>query len=238
LKLYSAKPLENFSYIHGIKNNRAVHIGMIDVPVDMSEVKKVLEECKKNNFHAVDILCFDFAYEVNEMAKILGKKKGIDVTLIQIPSINEIKSLLATTDIDILKIPDEIVDERTLKHIKFHEPNYVELETRIKGREVEIEIKKFVVPPTPELAEMKDKIKDQRELIDYWAVDWDYKEDTFYNTWQSFRTKKNPKVEYIANSKDAKPEPYYKEPGSYKIAVKIIDVFGNELTKVLEIKID
>jgi adenine-specific DNA-methyltransferase len=189
-------------------------------------------------FHAVDILGFDFAYEVNEMAKILGKKKGIDVALIQIPSINEIKSLLATTNIDILKIPDDIVDEKTLKHIKFHEPNYVELETRMKGREVEIEIKKFVVPPTPELSEIKDKIKDQRELIDYWAVDWDYKEDTFYNTWQSFRTKKNPKVEYIANSKDAKPEPYYKQPGSYKIAVKIIDVFGNELTKVLEIKID
>jgi adenine-specific DNA-methyltransferase len=238
LKLYLAKPLENFSYIHGIKNNRAIHIGMIDIPVDMPEVKKVLEECKKNNFHAVDILGFDFAYEVNEMAKILGKKKGIDVALIQIPSINEIKSLLATTDIDILKIPDEIVDEKTLKHIKFHEPNYVELETRIKGREVEIEIKKFVVPPTPELAEIKYKIKDQRELIDYWAVDWDYKEDTFYNTWQSFRTKKNPKVEYIANSKDAKPEPYYKEPGNYKIAIKIIDVFGNELTKVLEVKID
>jgi adenine-specific DNA-methyltransferase len=238
LKLYSAKPLENFAYIHGIKHNRAVHIGMIDVPVDMPEVKKVLEECKKNNFHAVDILGFDFAYEVNEMAKFLGKKIGIDVALIQIPSINEIKSLLATTDIDILKIPDEIVDEKTLKHIKFHEPNYVELETRIKGREVEIEIKKFVVPPTPELAEIKDKIKDQRELIDYWAVDWDYKEDTFYNTWQSFRTKKNPKVEYVANSKDAKPEPYYKELGNYKIAVKIIDVFGNELTKVLEVKID
>jgi adenine-specific DNA-methyltransferase len=236
LKLYSAKPLENFAYIHGIKNNRAVHIGMIDVPVDMPEVKKVLEECKKNNFHAVDILGFDFAYEVNEMAKILGKKKGIDVALIQIPSINEIKSLLATTNINILKIPDEIVDEKTLKHIKFHEPNYVELETRIKGREVEIEIKKFIVPPTPELAEIKDKIKDQRELIDYWAVDWDYKEDTFYNTWQSFRTKKNPKVEYIANSRDAKPEPYYKEPGNYKIAVKIIDVFGNELTKVLEVE--
>jgi adenine-specific DNA-methyltransferase len=238
LKLYSAKPLENFAYIHGIKNNRAVHIGMIDTPVDMPEVKKVLEECKKNNFHAVDILGFDFAYEVNEMAKILGKKKGIDVALIQIPSINEIKSLLATTDIDILKIPDEIVDEKTLKHIKFHDPNYVELETRIKGREVEIEIKKFVVPPTPELAEIKDKIKDQRELIDYWAVDWDYKEDAFYNTWQSFRTKKNPKVEYVANSKDAKPEPYYKQPGNYKVAVKIIDVFGNELTKVLEVKID
>jgi len=237
LKLYSAKPLENFSYIHGIKDKRAVHVGFVDSPVTMEEVKKVLEECKKNNFNAVDILGFDFSYEVNEMAKVLGKRKNIDVALIQIPSFNEIKSILATTDIDILKIPDEIVDEKTLEQIKFHEVNYVDLGIKINGREVEIEIKKFIVVPTPELAEISDKIKDSRELIDYWAIDWDYKEDTFHNTWQSFRTKKKPKVEYKAKSTDAKPIGYYKNPGHYKIAVKIIDVFGNELTKIIEVDI-
>jgi len=43
-------------------------------------------------------------------------------------------------------------------------------------------------------------IKDSRELIDYWAIDWDYKGDTFHNQWQSFRVKKNPKffIEYIS----------------------------------------
>jgi len=42
------------------------------------------------------------------------------------------------------------------------------------------------------------KVKDSRELIDYWAIDWDYKGDTFHNQWQSFRVKKNPRVDYEA----------------------------------------
>ena len=29
-------------------------------------------------------------------------------------------------------------------------------------------------------------------MIDYWAVDWDYKNDTFHNQWQSYRTRKEP----------------------------------------------
>ncbi len=31
--------------------------------------------------------------------------------------------------------------------------------------------------------------------MDYWAVDWDYKDDTFHNQWQTYRTRKNPKME-------------------------------------------
>lgn len=238
LKLYNAKEVSGYDYIHGIKEKRAVHIGAIDFPVSIDEVKKVLEECRKENFTAVDILGFEFAYEVNEMAKILGKKMNIEVKLIQIPSLNEIKSLLVGMNIDIKKIPDEIVDEKILKHIKFHELNYVELETKINGRIVEIEIKKFIPVPTPELSQIADKIQDSRELIDYWAIDWDYKGDTFHNTWQSFRTKKERKVVYVAKSSEAKPKPYYEEAGEYNIAVKIIDVFGNELTKILKVKID
>ena len=29
-------------------------------------------------------------------------------------------------------------------------------------------------------------------MIDYWAVDWDFKDDTFHNQWQSYRTRKDP----------------------------------------------
>jgi len=237
LKLYSAKKVQGFSLIHGIKDNRAVHIGLIDMPVNIEEVRKVLEDCRTNNFSKVDVLGFEFAYEVNELAKILGKKNNIEVKLVQIPSLNEIKSMLVGTNIDILKVPDEIVDEKLLKHIKFNELNYVEVEEKIKDKEVELEISKFVPVPTPELSEVSDKIKDPRELIDYWAVDWDYKGDTFHNQWQSFRTKKNKQVDYIAKSKEAKPEAYYKKTGNYEIMVKIVDVFGQELTKLIKVKI-
>ncbi|OQX78703.1 MAG: hypothetical protein B6D56_08395 [Candidatus Omnitrophica bacterium 4484_70.1] len=237
LKLYGAKKVSGFSLVQGIKEKRAVHVGLIDVPIGLDEIKSILEECRRSNFSKVDILGFEFAYEVNEMAKILGKKKNIEVKLIQIPSLNEIKSMLVGTDINILKVPDEIVDEKILKHIKFKELNYVEIETQVNDKEVDLKIKKFVPVPTPELEEVANKIKDLRELIDYWAVDWDYKGDTFHNQWQSFRTKKNSKVEYVARSKDAKPNSYYKETGEYQIMVKVIDVFGNELTKLIKVDI-
>jgi hypothetical protein len=95
---------------------------------------------------------------------------------------------------------------------------------------VTLKITDFQLPPTPELAEIASKVKDSRELIDYWAIDWDYKGDTFHNQWQSFRTKKNPKVDYEA-------EHTYDDPGEYQIMVKVVDVFGNDTNKVLRVRV-
>lgn len=117
-----------------------------------------------------------------------------------------------------------------LPYIKFVEVAYLEIETEIKGKEVVLRITDFQIPPTAELAEIASKVKDTRELIDYWAVDWDYKDDTFHNQWQSFRTKKNPRVEYEARHR-------YEDAGEYKIMVKVIDVFGNDTNKILKVRI-
>jgi len=52
------------------------------------------------------------------------------------------------------------------------------------------------------------------------------KGDTFHNQWQSFKVKKNPKVNY-----EAKPK--YEEYREYQIMVKVVDVFGNDTNKVV-----
>ncbi|MFQ6072221.1 MAG: hypothetical protein ACE5KT_05900, partial [Methanosarcinales archaeon] len=96
--------------------------------------------------------------------------------------------------------------------------------------EVTLKITDFQLPPTAELSEIASKVKDSRELIDYWAIDWDYKGDTFHNQWQSFRIKKNPKVDYEARHQ-------YEDAGEYKIMVKVVDVFGNDTNKVLKVRI-
>ncbi|MBC7319262.1 hypothetical protein H5T89_01330, partial [bacterium] len=228
LKLYQAQTLNGFTHIHGRKGDRAVHIGPLHAPVTMEEVEKVVVECRVNNFDKVDILGWEWSYEVNELAKVLARDNGIDLKLIQIPSINEIKSSLVGFDLNLLKIPDEVVSNDLLKHIKFAEVAYLEIEPEINGNDVTIRIEDFQIPPTAELAEIADKIKDPRELIDYWAIDWDYKGDTFHNQWQSFRTKRNPRVDYEVTHK-------YDEPGEYQIMIKVIDVFGNDVNKVLEV---
>jgi len=230
LNLYQAQRLSGFRYLHGRKGDRVVHIGPLNAPITMGEIEKVVVECKSNDFYKLDVLGWEWSYEVNELAKELAKKKGVDLKLVQIPSVNEIKSSLVGFDLQLLKVPDEIAEKEILKHIRFTEVSYLEIEIKIKEKEVKLKITDFQIPPTAELSEISDKIKDTRELIDYWAIDWDYKGDTFHNQWQSFRTKKNPKVDYEATHT-------YEKSGEYQIMVKAIDVFGTDTNKVLKVKI-
>jgi adenine-specific DNA-methyltransferase len=230
IKLYQSQSLTGFRYLHGRKGNRAIHIGPLNAPVTMEEIEKVIIECRANNLNKVDVLGWEWSYEVNELAKELAKKNGVDLKLIQIPSLNEIKSSLVGFDLNLFKIPDEAVEKELLPYIRFSEVAYLEIEIDIKDTDVTLKISDFQVPPTKELTEIADKIKDSRELIDYWAIDWDYKGDTFHNQWQSFRVKKNPKVDYEATHK-------YEKSGEYQIMVKVVDIFGNDTNKILKVKI-
>jgi len=230
LKLYQSQPLNGFRYLHGRKGDRTVHIGPLNAPVTMEDVEKVVIECRNNNFNKADILGWEWSYEVNELAKTSAKKNGIDLKLIQIPSVNEIKSSLVGFDVQLLKVPEQIIEKELIKYIKFPEVAYLEIESKINGNEVTLKINDFQLSPTAELAEIASKVKDSRELIDYWAIDWDYKEDTFHNQWQSFRVKKNPRVDYQARHK-------YEDVGNYEIMVKVVDVFGNDTNKVIGMKI-
>ncbi len=55
------------------------------------------------------------------------------------------------------------------------------------------------------------------------------KGDTFHNQWQSFRVKKNQKVDYEARHR-------YEESGEYQIMVKVMGVFGTDTNKVEWVK--
>jgi len=230
LKLYQAQELEGFKYIHGKKADRLVHVGPLNAPVTMSEVEKLVKECNENGFKKADILGWEWSYEVNELGKALASKNGVDLKLIQIPSVNEIKSALVGFDLQLLKIPDQIVKKELSKHIKFPEVAYLELKTDINEKQISLKIIDFQLPPTAELAEIAGKVKDSRELIDYWAVDWEYDNETFRNQWQSFRLKKEPKVEYEASHN-------YEEKGDYQIMVKVVDVFGNDTNKIIKVNL-
>ncbi len=230
LQLYQAKPLTGFNYIQGEKEKRAVHVGSLSAPVTIDEIKTVIDECNNNNFKTLDVLGLEWGYGVNELAKALAKKQKVDLRLIQIPSYNELSSALVGFDLNLFKIPDEIVGEKISKNIKFLELPYLELGTKTKSKNIELTIADFQVPPTPELAEISEKIKDSIDLIDYWAVDWNYQGDTFHNQWQDYRTKREPRV-------DKKATHTYNKAGNYQIMVKVIDVFGGDVSKIIKVKI-
>jgi adenine-specific DNA-methyltransferase len=61
-------------------------------------------------------------------------------------------------------------------------------------------------------------------------VDWNHAGDTFHNEWQAFRTKKSGKLPLSTTHP-------YKEPGEYKVMVKVIDILGNDTTKTVGVKV-
>ena len=107
----------------------------------------------------------------------------------------------------------------------------MEVEPKTKGKKVTIKITDFQVPPSNWLDEIKDSIKKYSDLIDYWAVDWDYQGDTFHNQWQAYRTKKERKIELEATKT-------YDKAGEYQIMVKVVDVFGNDTNKIVKVKVE
>jgi len=89
------------------------------------------------------------------------------------------------------------------------------------------------------------------DWIDYWAVDFDFeskkelirvkdKDDKikevwtgnyiFENEWQSFRTKKDRSIEL-------RSVPHECQSGRRKIGIKVVDIFGNDTMKIIEINI-
>ncbi|WP_016775779.1 site-specific DNA-methyltransferase [Anaerophaga thermohalophila] len=90
------------------------------------------------------------------------------------------------------------------------------------------------------------------DWIDYWAIDFNYEDKKeiikvhnengeieekwtgnylFENEWQSFRTRKNPNLEFISTPHE------YEKSGTYKIMVKVVDILGIDTSKIVEIKI-
>ena len=78
---------------------------------------------------------------------------------------------------------------------------------------------------------MRERIESWSDLIDYWSVDFDYTDDTFHNEWQAYRTREEPML-----ARESDPHEY-EEAGRHTIVVKIIDIFGNDTTKLAEVAV-
>jgi hypothetical protein len=124
--------------------------------------------------------------------------------------------------------------------IHFFSPPDIEVSIRAASDTVTVAVLRLTVDledclgtqdPTKR-AEITRRITDWRALIDYWAVDWDYREGSpFQNDWQSFRTRKNPEIAMQAT------HGYGNAQGEKLVAVKVTDIFGNDGLKIARIVI-
>jgi adenine-specific DNA-methyltransferase len=98
------------------------------------------------------------------------------------------------------------------------------------GAEVTLTLTDFVIPPDDVPEEVSRAIKHWSQWIDYWAIDWNNKNDTFHNEWQEYRTREKPKL----TTESSKT---YDEQGEYRVVVKVVDILGNDTTKMLQVKV-
>ncbi len=85
-----------------------------------------------------------------------------------------------------------------------------------------------------------DKADSWKKFVDFWAVDWDYQsrldEDgkpIFETEWQDFRRRRGREIEEMT----FETEVIYEQPGTYQIAVRVTDVFGNDGIATVEVRV-
>jgi len=220
LDLYHADGVKGYNWLHGTKSKRMVHVGAIDSPVSLGDVKSIIQEFWKSvgkskdiSVNGVDVLGWEFAFDINETAKQQAASNNVDMKF--------------------KKIPRDAMDKRAVEQgdIHFFELAGLNVKAKVKKQKVELMLRDFVIPPDDVPEEVQKAITHWSQWIDYWAVDWNYKEDTFHNEWQSYRTKKEPKIVLETAHQ-------YDTAGKYTIIVKVIDILGNDTTKSLTVEIE
>jgi adenine-specific DNA-methyltransferase len=224
IDLYRAEPLSGNAWLHGVKGGRMVHIGAVDSPITIADVKTISREVWRasgakgegTQTAAVDVLGWEFAFELNETAKQIAAESRVDVKFRRIP--REVLEKAA-------------VDQGDIQAKDFFELRALSTKLTKSKRVVTIELTDFMLPSEDLPEDVARAVKHWSQWIDYWAVDWNYRNDAFHNQWQSFRTREDGELKLKAESDS------YREPGKYTVVVKVIDILGNDTTKSIDVEV-
>ena len=224
LKLYGAQPVAGMSHLHGKKGKAMTHIGAVDAPVTIAEVDAAVDECAKLKQGELHSLGWEWEMGLTGPNEGQGKgslmheaarKKGVKLLLLQIP--REVMEQQAAAKGD----------------VRFFELAYLEAEIKQpKKLTVQVVLKDFVIPNTELIPEeVRSKVKKWSDYIDYWAVDWDFQNDSFMQGWVAYRTRQERKLPLACDPHT------YEKPGKYRILVKVIDIFGNDTSQAFDVEV-
>ena len=220
LSLYHAQPVAGYVWLHGSKAGRMVHVGGVDAPVTRADVSGIVTEFRKAvgsgkdapQRSGIDVLGWDFAFELNETARQEAELAGINLRLI--------------------RIPREVLEKKAVEQgdIKFFELAALSVGINKKARTVTLKLTDFMIPLDDVPEEVQKAVTHWEQWIDYWAVDWNNSDDTFHNEWQSYRTRKDSTLARETSHT-------YDEAGKYRIVVKVIDILGNDTTRLIQVEV-
>jgi len=215
LKLYKAQPVAGMDHLHGKKSRAMIHIGAVDAPVTIAEIDAALDECVNVKQPELHILGWEWEMGLYDLMVGAAKQKGVKLMLLQIPR--------------------EVMEQQAADKgdVRFFELAHLEAEIKqSKNLEAKVTLKDFVIPNTQLIPEeVREKVKKWSDYIDYWAVDWDFQNDTFMQGWVAYRTRKERKLSLTSDTHT------YNKAGKYRILVKVIDIFGNDTSQAFEVEV-
>jgi DNA modification methylase len=215
LKLYGAQPVAGMAQLHGKKGKAMVHIGAVDAPVTIAEIDASVDECVKLKQGELHILGWEWEMGLYDLMVGAAKRKGVKLLL--------------------LIIPREVMEQQAAAkgEVRFFELAYLEAQIKQpKKLTAQVALKDFVIPNTELIPEeVRSKVKKWSDYIDYWAVDWDFRNDTFMQGWVAYRTRKDRTLPLTCDAHT------YEKAGKYRILVKVIDIFGNDTSQAFDVEV-
>ncbi len=215
LRLYSAQPIAGFSHIHGKKGPAMVHVGAVDAPVTIDDISTAVDETAKLNRSELHVLGWEWEMGLYDLMTREADKRGVKLMLLQIPR--------------------EVMERQAVEQgdVRFFELAYLDVAiAKPKRLTVVPTLKDFVIPNTELIPEqIRSKVKKWSDYIDYWAVDWDFQNDTFVQGFVAYRTREDRSLALAT-------EPHtYPKPGKYRIVVKVVDIFGNDTSQAYDVEV-
>jgi len=266
LRAYRAEPTNGFATFHGKKAGRLVAVGPVNLPVTRLFVEEVILECRKKHITRVDILGFEFEMGLFPNVLDEARAKGIDIAPKYIPAevfdkraVD--KNQVVFHDVAAIEVKPHVKGNRVAVELTdfsvfYSQDSIANAEATLKDKASKIVVERGQIVKVSKDAKgivtREVLTKKWTDWIDYWAVDFNFEskreiirvkdEDTgeweerwtgdyiFENEWQSFRTKKDRSLELTSVFQEC-------SPGRRKLAVKVVDIFGNDTMTIVEVNV-
>ncbi len=266
LSAYNADTADAFKTFQGKKSGRLVAVGPVNVPVSRLFVEEVILECRQKHITKVDILGFEFEMGLFPNVLDDARSKGIDIAPKHIPAeVFDKRAVdkgqvvfhdVAAIEIKPIVKKNSIAIELTDFSVFYSQDSVSNAEAILKDKGTKIVVERGQIV---KVSKDKDGIVTREQLtkiwtdwIDYWAVDFNFESKReiirikngasgeweeiwtgdyiFENEWQSFRTKGDRSLELTSVAHEC-------PTGTRKIAVKVVDIFGNDTMTIVEVTI-
>jgi DNA modification methylase len=266
LRAYRAEKTNGFAAFHGKKAGRLVAVGPVNMPITRLFVEEIILECRRKHITRVDILGFEFEMGLFPNVLDEARDKGIDIAPKYIPAEvfdkrAVEKNQVVFHDVAYIEVKphvkkNSVAVELTDFSVFYSQDSIANAEATLKDKASKIVVEKGQIVKVSKDAkgivkrELLTKI--WTDWIDYWAVDFNFESKReiirvknegssdweerwtgdyiFENEWQSFRTKKDRSLELTSVFQEC-------PPGRRKIAVKVVDIFGNDTMTIVAVNV-